>query len=101
MGLKRMWLNETMATNGCGCRIFVDVDYGFVDERCHDSGEYPRTTGCGDIELVIGHGIIGNFLGRFNGGATISNCKSELAFELTDEAVRLYEVGVRSLRNGD
>lgn len=96
-----MWLDETMATNDCGCRILVDADYDFVDECCHDSGERPRTAGCRDIKLVIGHGIIGDFVWCFNGGATISNCESELALELTDEAVRLYEAGVRPLRDGD
>lgn len=90
-----------MATNECGCGIFVDVDYDFIDEHCHDSGECPRTTGCRDIELVIGHGVVSNVIWRSNRGSAVSNCKPELAFESTDETVWLHEAGVRSLCDRD
>jgi hypothetical protein len=82
-----MWLNETMATNDCGCGILVDADYCFIDEYYHDFGECSPTTGCRDIKLVIRYGVVSNVIWRFNGGTTISNCEPELAFESADEAV--------------
>lgn len=82
-----MCLDEKMATTGCRCGTLMDADYGFIDERCHDSGECPRTTCCGDIELVIRDGIVSDAVWGSNSSKTVSNCEPELAFESADEAV--------------